>query len=241
MNDKWLFHCVNIVLAGTLLSLTVCSQTTDNSDNSDVKRFEIAGHISGLFVNRIDASDEVFKNNGFPNARKNDRFLDIGFGGRFTYNLSRRLAVEGEANYFRSDPTLNERALLNPPVCCKPFSGGKKTQFLAGVKYGIRRSKYGVFGKARPGVIRFTAYPKVIALFFSPLRDDMVIFSAEAPATFFNIDFGGVFEYYPSRRTVVRVDVGDTIIRYSAQKPKEINPSFTRNNLQVNIGFGFRF
>jgi len=70
---------------------------------------------------------------------------------------------------------------------------------------------------------------------------DILLFQQEIPSTFFNIDVGGVFEYYPSRRTVFRMDVGDTIIRYAAQEPKVINPTFTRHNLQASVGFGFRF
>ncbi len=73
------------------------------------------------------------------------------------------------------------------------------------------------------------------------LSDDIIVFTQEAKSTFFNIDVGGVFEYYPTRNTVFRVDVGDTIICYNAQPPRDINPTFTRHNLQTSIGFGFRF
>ncbi len=68
-----------------------------------------------------------------------------------------------------------------------------------------------------------------------------VLSRTERGVNFFTVDVGGVFEYYPSRRTVFRVDVGDTIIRYSAQEPKDINPNITRHNLQTSVGFGFRF
>lgn len=71
--------------------------------------------------------------------------------------------------------------------------------------------------------------------------DDVIILTQEAKAIFFNIDVGGVFEYYPTRNTVFREDVGDTIIRYNSQPPKDINRTFTRHNLQTSVGFGFRF
>ena len=44
---------------------------------------------------------------------------------------------------------------------------------------------------------------------------------------------------YPTKRTVIRFDAGDTIIRFHGQDPKEINPS-SHDNLQMNLGFGFR-
>jgi hypothetical protein len=58
---------------------------------------------------------------------------------------------------------------------------------------------------------------------------------------FLTVDVGGIFEYCPTKRTIFRVDVGDTIIRYRSLEPEVINPSFTRHNLQMSLGFGFRF
>jgi hypothetical protein len=179
-------------------------------------------------------------NSDFLKALRIIDFLTLDSVGDLLYNVNRRLAFEGEVNYFPSSPTVNELVAAGK-FANVPYSGGKKAQFLGGVKYGFRHSKYGFFGKIRPGAIRFTAYPKVAGRFVSPMSDDVLVFSTEVPATFFNVDVGGVFEYYPNRRTVFRVDVGDTIIRYNAQQPKEINPSFTRHNLQTSVGFGFRF
>ena len=70
----------------------------------------------------------------------------------------------------------------------------------------------------------------------------------------FAFDLGGVAEYYPTRRLVLRFDIGDTIIRQSL--PDVIIPSgpppgsvilpapdrtSTKHNLQINAGVGFRF
>src|SRR5690606_21779365 len=125
-----------------------------------------------------------------------------------------------------------------------PFSGGEKTQVLFGAKYGIRKKKFGVFGKVRPGFIHFNAFPHIDNVFkiYLPTGelDDMLILSSEKPATFFNVDVGGVFEYYMTKNTMIRFDIGDTIIRYNKQEPKEFNPTFTRHNLQMDLGFGFR-
>jgi hypothetical protein len=246
MKYDWKNLSFIVALAILLLNSFASSQQTVDSEKIDLKKYEVSGQISGLFVNSIDPSDEVFRQFGFPNRAFEDKFLDIGIGGRFTYNVSGKLAFETEANYFPGRLTATELGNAGIPRGNRPLSGGKKTQILAGVKYGIRTEKYGIFGKIRPGVIRFTAYPRLIglAVVSSPTGgnpEDVLVITQEIPSTFFNIDVGGILEYYPTKRTVLRMDVGDTIVRYNAQKPKDINPSFTRHNLQASIGFGFRF
>jgi len=58
---------------------------------------------------------------------------------------------------------------------------------------------------------------------------------------------GGVFELYPSRRTIVRLDFGDTIVRYPGipftQIPQGtiVVKSLYSNKLQFSAGVGFRF
>lgn len=220
------------------------SQAVDSPVNK-TRPFEIGGHFTIMFQQDYEVSDVVFKEIGFNERVTINNRYESGFGGRVTYNINNNLAVEGEVNFTPSTRTVNELGRAGI-VGTGVFSGGEKTQFLSGVKYGIRRKKYGVFGKIRPGAIRFNAFPVIVAKFVVPSLTggqpiNALLLQREQPAIFFNVDVGGVFEYYPSKRTVFRVDAGDTIIRYGAQKPKEINPKFTRHNLQINVGFGFRF
>lgn len=237
---------VFVVFQTLMLSQSVLSQNQSGDlSNGEVKKFEVGGHFTVMFQDDFNPADITFKRFGFNEAVITDRRYESGFGGRFTYNINRNLAVEGEVNFIPSIATINERA-KNGSSTNLEFPGGEKLLFLGGIKYGVRRSKYGVFGKARPGAIRFNAFPKIVnrVLVPSPTGNqpsDLLIIQTEAPATFFNIDVGGVFEYYPTRKIIFRVDVGDTIIRYSRQEPREINPSFTRHNLQISAGFGFRF
>jgi Outer membrane protein beta-barrel domain len=93
-------------------------------------------------------------------------------------------------------------------------------QGLFGVKTGIRSERAGIFGKIRPGFTRFDRA--------APLTT----------STQFTFDLGGVLELYPSRSTVVRFDLGDTIVNFGSDIA---TPSFTSHNLQFGIGFGFRF
>ena len=214
-------------------------------NETKLKRFEVGGHFTIMFQDDFNPANVTFRQFGFNDSAQNVRRYESGFGGRFTYNINKRLAVEGEVNFTPSIATLNDRLSNSEPANIAP-PGGEKLQILGGVKYGIRRKNFGVFAKLRPGAIRFNAFPKITGRFIAnsptggqPL--DVLLFQQEHPAFFFNIDAGGVFEYYLSKRTVFRVDVSDTIIRYNSQEPKDLNPSFTRHNLQINVGFGFRF
>lgn len=230
-------------------SLVVPAQKTVSSDErSDRKipKFEIGGHGTIMFQGGdIEPSDIVFLRAGLPDRVTVDKRYESGFGGRFTFNVNRNLAFESELNFTPSTRTINE-ILRGGRVPTRRSSGGEKTQFLAGVKYGYRGERFGVFGKARPGFIRFNAFESIDFKFVYPSPGDgqpkdILIGVSEKPATFSSVDIGGVFEYYPTKRTVIRFDAGDTIIRFHGQEPKDINPSFTRHNLQMNLGFGFRF
>jgi hypothetical protein len=134
---------------------------------------------------------------------------DSGVGGRVTYNLSDNFGIETEFNFFPQE-RLN---FAN-------FSSidSQRMQGLFGAKYGIRSQRFGIFGKVRPGFIRFGEGS-------SPIGTN---------ATEFALDLGGVFEIYPSRPVALRFDVGNTLIRFGAQR-------FTSNNLQFTSGVAFRF
>ena len=66
--------------------------------------------------------------------------------------------------------------------------------------------------------------------------------------TYFTTDVGGVLELYPSARTIVRFDAGDTIIRYGPHFeydplnfPQLIRfPAKVKHNFQFTAGVGFR-
>jgi outer membrane scaffolding protein for murein synthesis (MipA/OmpV family) len=134
---------------------------------------------------------------------------DSGVGGRVTYNATDSFGIEGELNFFPQER-------IN-------FSNGssldsKRMQALFGVKTGIRSEKAGIFGKFRPGFIRFSQGSDLLGL----------------SATEFTMDIGGVFELYPSRPVAIRFDVGDTIIRFGGL-------GATSHNLQISTGVALRF
>jgi hypothetical protein len=153
-------------------------------------------------------------------SEKSDK--DSGVGLRFTYNLNDYFALETEATTF---PETREGGTTN------------EVEALFGAKVGKRFNRFGLFAKLRPGLVRFHK-----------------LGSAEVPNVFnhpetrFALDAGGVLEFYPSRHTALRLDVGDTMIHYRQgdffyQRLDE--PMFVRTRLshnpQVIIGFAFRF
>jgi outer membrane protein with beta-barrel domain len=164
-------------------------------------------------------------------------FTEPGFGGRVTYNVNDNLALEGEVNFF-----------LNSHVFGYLAEGrGIQAQF--GVKAGKRYKRFGVFAKARPGFLTlgdvFSYQPGThLSIYGIPALNTRL-----GRETHFTTDLGGVVEFYPSRKTVVRFDAGDTILRFGPHLDRDpVNylqlvkvPSRITHNFQITAGVGFRF
>ncbi len=161
---------------------------------------------------------------------------DVGFGGRFGYNVTDRIAIEAETNFLSGDVnnTLNNGR-----------AGGRPLQVQAGVKAGKRFHRFGIFGKARPGIVSFSRTLITDSVVFNNGVGPFTYFHY-ARRTYFSTDLGGVLEFYPSKRIVTRVDVGDTMIRYGRAlqgfilNPYQV-PVETLHNFQFSSGVAFRF
>jgi len=225
-----------------------CLTFHDARAQSEEKKFEIGGQFSLLRLISRTGTVAVLPCLGplpCPTVTvfSEGRETEPGFGGRIGYNFSKYVAAEAEGNFFPRDRDLD---------------GGRKTQGLFGVKAGKRFDKFGVFAKARPGFVRFAkgdykAVGGCIAIFPPPLAC-----FAPIARTNFAFDLGGVVELYPTKRTIVRFDAGDTVIRAGAHNvvatqvpaPGSLAPirfvvipvsAETTHNFQGSIGFGFRF
>lgn len=166
-----------------------------------------------------------------------------GLGGRVTYNLNKHVALEAAGYFF-------------PRQChfCGRVEEGQIAQGLFGLKIGKRFKKWGVFGKARPGLMSFSRGAfDIVPTGGTGLNAFRIDFHRQTNLVF---DLGGVIEFYPSKKIVLRVDIGDTIIRYSQRTvdfvtldpttggfrlDSFISPSFNRRTVQVIAGIGFRF
>ena len=142
-----------------------------------------------------------------------------GAGGRFTYNLTDLIAIDTEVSYFSTaEVDLN------------------RTQGLFGVKMGKRFASpsIGLFAKARPGFMHF--------------HGDRLTGVTVDGTTKLALDLGGVVEFYPSDRFIMRIDVGDAIIFYNGETIRRLSVPGgpqqrldTSHNLQASIGISFRF
>ncbi|HYW70807.1 MAG TPA: hypothetical protein VE961_07225 [Pyrinomonadaceae bacterium] len=204
---------------------------------SDDRKFEVGGHFTVL---RVPQQTITVSSSGAGEAIIENGATNYGFGGRFGYRLTKYFTLEAEGNFFPHDGVLD---------------AGKKTQGFFGVKAGKRFGNFGVFAKAKPG---FVHYSRGDYLFTGPciavVPPPIGCFQPEG-RTNFAADLGGVFEYYPSKRTIIRFDVGATLVRlpFRNEAAFQTNPvgvfslvvvpaaAETRSHFQAGVGFGFRF
>ena len=117
------------------------------------------------------------------------------------------------------------------------------------MKAGKRYRNFGVFAKARPGFLTvgdvFSYQPGLsVKVYGNPVPNTRV-----GRETHFTTDLGGVLEFYPSQKTVVRFDAGETIVRFGPHlEPVSLNylqlvkhPSRIQHNFEITAGVGFRF
>ncbi|HSB29368.1 MAG TPA: outer membrane beta-barrel protein [Pyrinomonadaceae bacterium] len=152
-----------------------------------------------------------------------------GIGGRFAYNINKHFAIDAEGNFFPETHLLNEEF-------------AQKMQGFIGLKAGIRKKRVGVFAKARPGVMWFGEFPTRGGCNNTSFGSVCGV-SHEKD---FAMDLGGVFEFYPTHRLILRADAGDTIIRYPehvfATSPTNlVFSAATKHNFQLSFGIGWRF
>lgn len=162
---------------------------------------------------------------------------EVGIGARFTHNLNRHLALDTEVNFFPRD---FRKFTTN-------FTGGRVTEGLFGLKAGIRKNRFGVFGKFRPG-FESSGHAGIAHFPNGNGPDPQNPFGLEIiRATQFALDVGGVFELYPSRRTIIRFDLGDTMVRYPGiqfirfPEGTVLLKTVYSHKPQFSAGFGFRF
>ena len=245
-----------VMMAMTSLLFISSREIEAQSPDAYGHRFEVGGQFSVL--NNSVVSDASFTSVqcittpcpsilSFSKSRK----TQPGFGGRFDYNLTDSLALEAELNLFPKADSFSQ-----PDA----FNDGNLIEGLFGLKAGKRFEKVGVFGKARPGFLYATKgdlqpIPGILcAAVFPPPVGCFETTSKNS----FAFDFGGVVELYPTKRTIIRFDVGDTIVRLDMRNATAVLnplpgslqasrlvvigvPAETTHTLQVSAGVGFRF
>jgi hypothetical protein len=158
-----------------------------------------------------------------------------GVGGRVSFDLAPWMAIDAQANFFPNDDALLSSSGLIPDLGIV-YRRTRADAFF-GAKIGWRGDRFGVFAKARPGFTRLAdqgvdCIADVCAL---------ALLARPEYRTEFAVDLGGVFELYPSARTVARFELGDTRIWHRSSAPPCWASTCSSHNLTSRFGVGLRF
>jgi hypothetical protein len=233
-----------MLLGGALLLGVACAA---GARAQDERKLEVGAQFSVLDATNGRASVVTILPCTTPpcptqTSTTDGRSTEPGFGGRVGYNVTPNVALEAEVNFFPRERDFTD----------DKFNGGRKLQGLFGVKAGKRFDAVGLFAKARPGFVRFAEgdlRPRAGGGCIAIVPPPVGCFEG-APRTDFAFDVGGVVELYPSARTVVRFDAGDTILRTDAHLVPINLPTRTAvvtsrrdttHNFQGSLGVAFRF
>ena len=192
-------------------------------------------YLSLLSVRPLSAQtdDRAFQAGGQLATIASGEFdsTDVGVGGRLSWHPLSFVGVEGELTFYLGD------------FADAPAFSARRVESLFGATVGPRLGAFRPFAKVRPGFVAFFEAPAPFAcilIFPPPLNCAM----ASGP-TLFALDVGGGVEWFPSGRTVVRVDVGDRAIRYPSptidNEGTVQDTNFFGHDFRFTIGGGFRF
>lgn len=154
-----------------------------------------------------------------------------GFGGYGSYRFYGPLYLDGDLLYFPTGTAFSG-----------PHDGGTILQGLFGVKGGIRRNHFGIFGKVRPG---FNSYSNALTS-VTNLNSSSLTYTYER-STNFVLDLGGIVEFYPRERSTLRIEVGDTHIFFGTRDVniggtiQSFPSSGLQHSIQLVLGYGWRF
>ena len=156
---------------------------------------------------------------------------DIGIGGRFSWHPVTLIGIEAEMTIYPRD-----------------FPDGRafsraRDEGLFGVTVGPRLGRLRPFARVRAGFMRFQEAPSPFAciLIFPPPLQCSLATGRTARA----VDIGGGVELMATRRTFLRIDAGDLMLRYPGpvfdSRRMSRQDGFTSHNLRLAAGGGFRF
>ena len=188
----------SVIFACLMFAAGTCAQS-----KTDPPKLELGAQFSSLTI----APSDFFK---YSSGRvfSGPSQTEPGFGGRFTFNLNKNLALEAQGNFF---PHRNSSGLRR---------GGTLLQGQFGVKIGKRFQRFGLFGTVLPGFVSFSQVTSGSG------TGGIIVGPADLHVgrkSHFSTEVGGVVEFYPSRRIVMRFDAGDTMIHYGKLPQQPMN------------------
>jgi len=182
---------------------------------SDIPRFDLGGQFTFVrYISKVSVTSQ-----------------QGGFGTSFSWNAKRYFSLDASFNYLPDHK--GSFTLIDS------YQGGSLLQAFFGVKVGLRKKRFGLFGRARPGLVSFSKTVTTASVMPLTLATNRLT----EPAA----DFGLTAEYYVSRQVALRYDVGDTAFFYRRRdipvpgSANEILPALTSNAFQLSIGIVLRF
>jgi opacity protein-like surface antigen len=176
-------------------------------------KWEFGPLFSTMFIRREGPTDGVR--------------TEPGFGGYASYRFYHVFYFDSDVLYFPRGSNSSG-----------PHDGGEILQGLFGLKGGIRRNHFGIFGKVRPG---FNSYSQALSAISQTGQESF------DRSTNFVLDLGGIVEFYPGERGTLRLEAGDTHIYFST---RDVNFGGTivpagggklQHSIQFIVGYGWRF
>jgi len=195
--------------------LLFCLRTSTVWAQSDVPRFDLGGQFTFVRYNSVVS----------PMSQQ------AGFGTTFSWNAKPYFSLDASLNYFPYHK--------GSFTVIDTYQGGSLLQAFFGVKAGLRKQRFGLFGRARPGLVSFS---KTVTI-----TSRMPLTIATNRLTEPAADFGLTAEYYAARHIALRYDLGDTAFFYRRRvhpipgSPNEILPAVTSNNFQLSVAVVLRF
>jgi hypothetical protein len=180
-------------------------------------RWEFGPLFSALMISREALEDNVR--------------TEPGVGGYASYRFYGVFYLDGDLLYFPRGTASSG-----------PHDGGTILQGTFGLKGGIRRNRFGFFGKVRPGFNSYSA--ALTAIDTTPSSSTTYTY---ARASNFVLDLGGILEFYPSARSTLRIEVGDTHLFFGTRNvdvdgiTEPGGGGKLQHSIQFIFGYGWRF
>jgi len=176
-------------------------------------KWEFGPLFSTMFIGREGPTDGVR--------------TEPGFGGYASYRFYHVFYFDSDLLYFPRGSNSSG-----------PHDGGEILEGLFGLKGGVRRNHFGIFGKVRPG---FNSYSDALSAISTTGQESF------SRSTNFVLDLGGIVEFYPGEHGTLRLEAGDTHIYFNT---RDVNFGGTivpagggklQHTIQFIVGYGWRF
>jgi len=175
----------------------------------------------------------------FPNERQYPlgTWWELGPGVRVGRRVTRHVAVEVDASLL---PRNRTRAYAPNTVRGNIVTGGQKGMLVAGAVVRKQLGRASLLASAKAGAAEYAWFPDIVTVDRFPDGRPMGVHAEYRSEKFFALQAGGGVEASLGARMLLRADVGDLFVAYRPS-PRDLNPAFSRHNLQITAAASWRF